>query len=330
MVISELQTKIQELQQRELANCQQIDQLMKENLELIQQAAKAKAYKKQIDILLADPTLVKIRMSQDKDNSIEIETDSVVEERNKVLIEKIKEISSERDKYAQIAAEQSYYQEQIDEKNKRIVELSEKLSMVSSNAEILEKQLEATKESMANGEFNTDDASQSDKIKIVSLEENNKHLNEILKQKVEEVGSLTAINTELTMKNQELMKQVSEAQMMVSLQQTENRIITDPLLDKSAIAQRIQQACERVFENAERETNKLNKRIKDLEVKIKNVKPIVQTGSSEKEKELQEMVDDLTEQVQYLEENDAAPQLASALAKINELQSQINWLKNKE
>ena len=324
-IISQLREQINDLQQRDIASCQQIEKLLEENLELHKQAAQASAYKKQIDILLSDPFLVKIRMENEKaENTIEIETDSVYEERNKILIQKLKEISEERDQYAQLSTEQQYYQDQIEKKNRTIVELTEKLSAMTNNADIYKKQLDNQKETLASSE------SQVEPIKLHSLEESNKHLNEILKEKVEEIGSLTAIKTELEIKNQELTRQYSEAQTMISLQQAENRMITDSTFDKASLARRIQQTCEKAFERAEIEADKLRKRIRDLENKIKDIGPkMAQKGPSEKEIEQEEIIEDLQEQIRYLEENDAAPQLAPALSKIKELEDEIRWLKNK-
>ena len=329
LVISELRDQIAELQQRDIANCQQIETLIQENLDLHQQAAQAKAYKKQIDILLSDPFLLKIRMEKDKEeNDIEIENDSVLEERNRILVQKIKEISAERDKYAQMSTEQQFYQDQIEKKNRTIVELTEKLTTMTNNAEIYKKQLEDKKE-LLNGE-NDEASSEADKIKIHSLEENNKNLNDILKQKVEELGSLTAMNKELEIRNQELTRQITEAQTMISLQQAENRMITEPTFDKESLAKRIQEACEKAFETAEIAADKLKKRIKDVETKVRDLQVRAPTGPTQREIEQEEIIEELQEQIRDLEENDAAPQLAPALAKIEELQNEINWLRGKK
>ena len=330
-IIQELRQQINELQQREIANCQQIEQLIKENLDLHQQAAQAKAYKKQIDVLLSDPFLVKIRMEKEKDDKdIEIESDSILEERNRILLQKLKEVSAERDKFSQMSTEQQFYQEQIEKKNRQIVELTEKLTTMTNNAEIFRKQLEEHKEQLDNMTENEGNQQNSDKIKLQTLEENNKNLNEILKEKVDEIGSLTAINKEYEIKNSELTRQLSEAQTMISLQQAENRMITEPSFDKESLAKRIQQVCERAFERADLEADKLKKRIKDLESKIRDFKPAFDNGESEKVAEQEEIIEELREQIRDLEENDCAPKLAPALAKIESLENEIKWLKSKQ
>ena len=330
-IIQELRQQINELQQREIANCQQIEQLIKENLDLHQQAAQAKAYKKQIDVLLSDPFLVKIRMEKEKDDKdIEIESDSILEERNRILLQKLKEVSAERDKFSQMSTEQQFYQEQIEKKNRQIVELTEKLTTMTNNAEIFRKQLEEHKEQLDNMTENEGNQQNSDKIKLQTLEENNKNLNEILKEKVDEIGSLTAINKEYEIKNSELTRQLSEAQTMISLQQAENRMITEPSFDKESLAKRIQQVCERAFERADLEADKLKKRIKDLESKIRDFKPAFDNGESEKVAEQEEIIEELREQIRDLEENDCAPKLAPALAKIESLENEIKCLKSKQ
>ena len=330
-IIQELRQEINDLQQRDIANCKQIEELIKENLELHQQAAQAKAYKKQIDVLLSDPFLVKIRMEKEKDEKdIEIESDSILEEKNRILLQKLKEISSERDKFAQMSTEQQFYQEQIEKKNRQIVELTEKLTAMTNNAEIYKRQLEDHKENLENAAENEENRQENDKIKLQTLEESNKNLSEILKEKVDQIGSLTAINKEYEMKNSELTRQLSEAQTMISLQQAENRMITEPSFDKESLAKRIQQACEKAFERADIEADKLKMRIKDLETKIRDFKPAVDSGAAERIEEQEELIEELKEQIRDLEENDCAPQLAPALAKIESLQNEINWLKSRQ
>lgn len=320
---SQLQEQLAASRKREIACCEQINQLTHENLELIQQAAQAKAYKKQIDILLSDPMLVKMRTSKDSENGIEIESDSQILEELRLIKQKLKEVSKERDEYAQIASEKSFFEEQIDKKNKQIIELTEKLSTSQSNAEIYKSQLDSQ------NEYEQASLTEDEKTRkrMQDLERENQELKELLKTRSNEVGSLKALNAELDMKNKELKKQFDEAQTMITLQQTENRMQSDPLFDKEDIAKRIRQACERTFKNADEQLDKMVKRIDAIETKVEKIKS--HSGGGEADEEQLELIESLREQIRDFEENDAAPELAAAMKQIQDLKRENEWYKNK-
>lgn len=321
VVLSQLQAQIFDLHKREVASCEQINQLTRENLELIKQAAKAKAYKKQIDILLSDPLLVKIRTTSNDEQGIEIESDSQMEEKYQNLLQKLKDISSERDRYALIAEQNAFIEGQIEQKNKEIVVLTGKLKTAQDCIESYKAQLDSQSQTVY-ASLTDDEGSRQ---RITSLEKENQKLKELLEHKASEIGTLSAINTDFELRNKDLTKQLSDAKTMISLQQTENRMISDPLFDKGELAKRIKQTFERSFKNADELLDAISKRVVVLENKIGSFKE--NGGKGEDSENQQELIEELQDQIRYLEEHDASPKLAAALKKISDLEKENEWLK---
>lgn len=314
-LISSLKERNEELENGLIQANELISKLTGENLRLVSAAAQNSALRKQLESLLSDKNLIKMRAI--KQDGMEMESDSLLEKKNAELFEQIQKITAERDTYAQDAAEKKFYEDEIQKKNNEIISLTQQLSVAKHNVEILQIQLKAQ------SDLQNDKPVESE-IEINLLRDEIMQLKDIVHKKAQQIGSIQAENKALNIRNAKLQDQIHQNELMLTVLSSENKMLSGENYDKSIIENHAQHLANKYL-------NDLYSKINDLETKASQMTTQLTTISSmpisshKKEdldeiNDLKEQIEEYEEKIRDFEENDYAPKYASAVTRIQELE----------
>lgn len=322
-LVKGLRERIEELERNEEEMKLFISKLTSDNLSLVTDAAHAAALRKQLESLLADKNLIKLKAYTS--SGMDLEADSILEKKNQELLEQIQKITAERDSYAQDASEKKFFEEEIQKKNNEIISLTQQLSVSKHNVEILQVQLKSQSFDSAENPIETE-------TQINHLNEEILQLRDLLQKKAQELGAAQAQNKELTLKNSKLQDQIHQNELMLSVLSSENKMLSGENYDKSIVENHAQHLANKYLNDLYGKVDNLEKKTSSLTTKLLTLSnmPI----SSHKQEDLDE-INDLKEQlaeaeekIQDFEENDYAPKYAAAMTRIKELERRLQQYEN--
>jgi hypothetical protein len=263
---------------------------MEETLVLVAKSARADALQQQINRLLGDEATRHIS----KSNQIDVTYEVKLAESNHTLQNKLDEALKQRDEMMQAALQTQMLREMLDQKSKKVLELTRENAVLRSRCQVLESKLS-----------NTEKLS-SDSI-ITDLITRN--------------SSLVAENSELQQRYELLENQFTQTETALRVMQAENSLYTDSpdskikRIDFGSIQSRINHLADRILQEPVKQLTQIKHRLDELTRKVE----VAVTQLSD-ESQLRSTISELEEEIHELQENDPTPKIMKLKLYVAELE----------
>lgn len=297
--IATFQSIIETLQKRNFELENQLQIVNDEKIALIAKASQCEILKRQLERILSD---------KDTSASLRIDYNQELLEQNKLLSQKLEEVTQQRDKYVNAGTQNAELFESNRNLEKQVYELKQKSMEYWSKIENLKSKIT---ENSKNDNSNNSSAIVDDLIKKnADLSIENKQMKvqiDVASEKIEKADAE--------------IERLKEANFRIL-----NNLSNRPVFDKNLFFDKFGELSNEVLNEVRKKLENLELRMNDAYKQITYLKEVKE--KKQNNDDLVDRINELEEEIQELRETDATPKLSALMSRVRELEEENKKLKN--
>ena len=291
--IATFQSIIETLQKRNFELENQLQIVNDEKIALIAKASQCEILKRQLERILSD---------KDTSASLRIDYNQELLEQNKLLSQKLEEVTQQRDKYVNAGTQNAELFESNRNLEKQVYELKQKSMEYWSKIENLKSKIT---ENSKNDNSNNSSAIVDDLIKKnADLSIENKQMKvqiDVASEKIEKADAE--------------IERLKEANFRIL-----NNLSNRPVFDKNLFFDKFGELSNEVLNEVRKKLENLELRMNDAYKQITYLKEVKE--KKQNNDDLVDRINELEEEIQELRETDATPKLSALMSRVRELEEE--------